>query len=670
MPTIDQLRTRLDQLRNSLRAPFKKAQDAGDQAEMDRLKAIAKEIDRLRRELTNSALDAIAAELTDLKKRIEKRTLVAVETGGTVGGGISETIGEIEKRIQEIFELTSEEAPEPSPPEPDPGQPVVVAPPEEPSVVADSTIIVPDPGRDDGGRLFLNEAHLVALWKRSLFPVDGRGRIVFGIRGARPVDFGGTDLADRHEIVPTSVNYRTMNCTLGHWLPGKGLALFPGSTVPFHSVVERKIAANGVGVNQMGFGRYIEYKAGWHKRSEGPGGHWALRQECPITLQRTGDDADYDLLDRWEAGRIAGDNIHCAFGMGPDDRIPDNRFSSAGCQVVAGTVKKGVAGSEAGPWARFIAPFLDDLGNQQSAEYVLFSEAEVTQMIRNRNAGKTVILRMGSRGALVAKLQERLNAVAGTTLRVDGDFGAGTFLAVTDFQTATTGPASDDGVIGPATAERLGMTLPAFNFDAAIGGKAGHDGPDGLIVAGGAGDVAPPAAVPGDKIAWGAVTNAKHGTGFKAKVIEISGRLKCDPNHLMAVMAFESAESFAPDKRNPISGATGLIQFMPSTAAGLGTSLPALAAMTAIDQLDFVEKHFRSIVGSKPLPSLSDVYMTVLWPKAVGKLDSHVLFKKGTKAYTQNKPLDVNKDGKITKAEAASKVVQKLVKGMKESRLG
>jgi hypothetical protein len=139
----------------------------------------------------------------------------------------------------------------------------------------------------------------------------------------------------------------------------------------------------------------------------------------------------------------------------------------------------------------------------------------------------------------------------------------------------------------------------------------------------------------------------------------------------MAVMAFETRETFAPDKKNAAgSGATGLIQFMPATANGLGTSIDALAAMSAIDQLDFVEKHFRSVVGNRALPTLSDVYMTVLLPSAVGKLESHVLFEEPSTAYTQNKGLDVNKDGRITKIEATSKVQAKLVSGMKGDRLG
>ena len=50
----------------------------------------------------------------------------------------------------------------------------------------------------------------------------------------------------------------------------------------------------------------------------------------------------------------------------------------------------------------------------------------------------------------------------------------------------------------------------------------------------------------------------------------------------------------------------------------------------------------------------------MLWPAAVGKPDDHVLFSAGTKTYDQNKGLDIDKDGKVTKSEAATKVAQVL----------
>lgn len=144
--------------------------------------------------------------------------------------------------------------------------------------------------------------------------------------------------------------------------------------------------------------------------------------------------------------------------------------------------------------------------------------------------------------------------------------------------------------------------------------------------------------------------------------------LSSDPNHLMAIMAFESGESFSPSVKNMAgSGATGLIQFMPKTAVGLGTTTDALALMSAEDQLNYVYKYFLPYKGR--LNTLSDVYMAVLWPKAVGKPEDYVLWTKATMptTYRQNSGLDINKDSIITKREAAALVSRRLDKGLQEA---
>ncbi len=146
---------------------------------------------------------------------------------------------------------------------------------------------------------------------------------------------------------------------------------------------------------------------------------------------------------------------------------------------------------------------------------------------------------------------------------------------------------------------------------------------------------------------------------FRDKVIAIAAEIGVDPNFLMAVMSFESGASFNPAKKNLAgSGAVGLIQFMPKTAIGLGTTTAALALMTPEGQLDFVRKYFLPFKGK--LKTLEDTYMAVLMPSGVGKGPGHVLFKAGTIAYKQNKGLDGNGDGVITVAEAAAKVRERL----------
>ncbi|HEU0223432.1 MAG TPA: peptidoglycan-binding protein, partial [Paracoccaceae bacterium] len=283
-----------------------------------------------------------------------------------------------------------------------------------------------------------------------------------------------------------------------------------------------------------------------------------------------------------------------------------------------------------------------------------------------RYAGKTVILRFGSAGDLVRALQTRLGAALGRHVKVDGDFGPATFEAVLEFQLREFGPQADDGVVGPETAAALGLSLPLFDFEGAIAGDSGLATPAPVALGGSAA----PAAANGPALAWGAVTGSKHGPAFKQKVLEIAARLGCDPSHLMAVMAFETGASFAPDKRNPVSGATGLIQFMRPTAEGLGTTQENLAAMTALGQLDFVERHIRQNARGLPHLSLSDLYMTVLLPSAVGKDEAHVLFQKPSTAYTQNAGLDRDGDGRITKLEATAKVQEALERGMQAANRG
>lgn len=150
---------------------------------------------------------------------------------------------------------------------------------------------------------------------------------------------------------------------------------------------------------------------------------------------------------------------------------------------------------------------------------------------------------------------------------------------------------------------------------------------------------------------WGARVSKE----FRAKLREIGERQGLDPNWYMAVMAFETGRTFNPAEPNRAgSGAIGLIQFMPATARGLGTSSQALANMTAVQQLDYVEKYFQPYVGR--IRNLGDMYMAVLWPAGIGRADDWVMWTEGSIEYTQNAGLDTNHNGTITRGEATSRV--------------
>lgn len=167
-----------------------------------------------------------------------------------------------------------------------------------------------------------------------------------------------------------------------------------------------------------------------------------------------------------------------------------------------------------------------------------------------------------------------------------------------------------------------------------------------------------------EPVAWGKRVSPE----FRSKAMAVAHRLGLDPSVLMAVMAFETGRQFSSSTANRRSGATGLIQFMPKTAAALGTSTRALAAMREVRQLDYVEKYLKPYAGR--MSDLPSAYMAVLWPAAVRKPLSHVLFSAPGTAYEQNKGLDADKDGKITKAEAAAKVQRMLLEGMRPENFG
>jgi hypothetical protein len=141
---------------------------------------------------------------------------------------------------------------------------------------------------------------------------------------------------------------------------------------------------------------------------------------------------------------------------------------------------------------------------------------------------------------------------------------------------------------------------------------------------------------------------------FITKVEKVSSQIGTKPEYLMAVMSFESGGSFDSCKKNAAgSGATGLIQFMPSTTRGLGTSTAKLCSMGEIRQLDYVKKYFGG--SNSKYRTIEGLYTKVL-AGAAHPNPSDVLFRRGSSAYKWNAPLDWNHDGKITAGEAAKPV--------------
>jgi len=211
---------------------------------------------------------------------------------------------------------------------------------------------------------------------------------------------------------------------------------------------------------------------------------------------------------------------------------------------------------------------------------------------------------------------------------------------------------------------------------------------------------------------WGGHPNVN--CEFRKKVVEICKDLWGEENkiqmanNLMAVFRWESGGTFKPDAPNQAdSGGTGLIQFMPNTAAGLlGKKITVenvknyygkkynkktkqkedwylkrvkeFADMTAVQQLDYVKKYFEPLRNKTV--EFVDFYLQVLFPVSSRK-DDHIVFASSldklttrtnepeklrnlrVTAYKQNDGLDTNKDGKIWKSEIKAKVQVYITEG-------
>ncbi len=163
----------------------------------------------------------------------------------------------------------------------------------------------------------------------------------------------------------------------------------------------------------------------------------------------------------------------------------------------------------------------------------------------------------------------------------------------------------------------------------------------------------------------GIYRDENHQVNFFKEIVKMAYRLNPAnqflANQIAAVINFESG--FSSSIRNAAgSGATGLIQFMPETASGLGTNVEELAGMDPVGQLAYVESYLQpkqnnaKVKNGTGLQSICDVYMSVLYPIAVGS-DSNTAILTGPYEYSQNSGLDLNRDGIITISEASQAVI-------------
>jgi hypothetical protein len=112
---------------------------------------------------------------------------------------------------------------------------------------------------------------------------------------------------------------------------------------------------------------------------------------------------------------------------------------------------------------------------------------------------------------------------------------------------------------------------------------------------------------------------------FASSIETLGNDLGVDPMYLANTMYAES--TLNPSEKNKAgSGAMGLIQFMPRTAANLGTTTDELSRMTPVEQMEYVRRYFSADnLGAGRLrdlrndPSQHNVNMAVFLPSMIGK---------------------------------------------------
>ncbi len=301
----------------------------------------------------------------------------------------------------------------------------------------------------------LTESDLAYLASQNAFPVPAGVMVFAGLRGCLPVAAGSDMMKREHVLEARPINHTHLRCTLIQWKKGEGFACFPGSTVPSQKSVKAAVLKNGSGANMQLTGFFTGYHKGEHRKGK-PTGHVAFRNEGKLPVRRTVKADGYGNDDRVDTGSTPFNNIHAAWAMSTN--MPG--FSSAGCQVIEGYPRCTRRGdqSDTGAWKTFRARAYAE--GQADFSYMLLSGSDAQRRAAGRSAPQAMRLRYGSQGDIVAAAQSALTLLGWYGGTIDGKFGMETLKSLLAFQTDAFGKDGDDGIIGPQTADAMGISLP------------------------------------------------------------------------------------------------------------------------------------------------------------------------------------------------------------------
>ena len=114
----------------------------------------------------------------------------------------------------------------------------------------------------------------------------------------------------------------------------------------------------------------------------------------------------------------------------------------------------------------------------------------------------------------------------------------------------------------------------------------------------------------------------------KVAVDDLASYLGVSAEDVLVIIGSES--SFDPTAVNENGGATGLIQFMPNTAKGLGVTTDEIKNMSVAEQLDLAKRFYAPYKDK--INNVTDMYMATFYPAALYEDDPS--YKIGTKDNT------------------------------------
>ena len=226
-----------------------------------------------------------------------------------------------------------------------------------------------------------------------------------------------------------------------------------------------------------------------------------------------------------------------------------------------------------------------------------------------------------------------------------------------------------DGIVGPRTAavlslivgEGLEKHVPRFSeFKSSITGGVWDIGQVRSSAQWVASDAPIPASV---RKGLAALTDDEI-----AVYTNIARKHNVEPQWLFAVGILESG--LQPNVKNHAgSSAVGVLQFTQKTIDNLNHNRDLVSQvghltrskilqMSLIEQAPIVDAYLSGVLQGRPVNNATDLYLSVLWPRAMGRDDNYVLFSKheNSKAFRQNNSFETNGDGAVTVGEVSRKV--------------